>query len=127
MQGQRFGPAWFPGLIAGGLALCGAVLVVRGARSGAPWVALAEWTRERRPLAGFFSVIGGLLFYVLASPALGFHLTSFVLLLAGMRILGTRMAVALPVAVVAPVLIHLAFYKVLRVPLPWGVLERLAF
>jgi putative tricarboxylic transport membrane protein len=29
--------------------------------------------------------------------------------------------------VIATVLVHLAFYKVLRVPLPWGVLERWAF
>jgi putative tricarboxylic transport membrane protein len=31
------------------------------------------------------------------------------------------------VAIIATVVIHLAFYKVLRVPLPWGVLERWAF
>ena len=127
MQGQKYGPAWFPGIIAVGLAACGAALVVQGARSGAPWAELAAWTRVRRPVAGFFSVIGGLLFYVLAAGPVGFHLTSFAILLSGMRILGTRMSLALPVAVVAPVLLHLAFYKVLRVPLPWGVLERFAF
>ena len=27
----------------------------------------------------------------------------------------------------APLLIHLAFYKLLRIPLPWGLLERFAF
>ena len=127
MQGQRFGPAWFPGIIAVGLAGCGAVLVVRGARSAAPWMELAAWTQERRPLAGFLSVIVGLLFYVVASEPLGFHLTSFALLFVGMRILGTRASLALPVAVIAPILIHLAFYKAMRVPLPWGVLERFAF
>jgi hypothetical protein len=31
------------------------------------------------------------------------------------------------VAVIAPLVIHLAFYKGLRVPLPWGPLERWAF
>jgi putative tricarboxylic transport membrane protein len=127
MTGQRFGPAWFPGIVAAGLAGCGMVLVARGARSGAPWMELAAWTRQRRPVAGFFSVIAGLLFYVFASEPLGFHLTAFILLLAGMRVLGTRMALAMPIALVAPILLHLAFYKVLRVPLPWGVLERLAF
>jgi len=35
--------------------------------------------------------------------------------------------VVIPVAVLAPVVIHLAFYKLLRIPLPWGLLERLAF
>jgi putative tricarboxylic transport membrane protein len=31
------------------------------------------------------------------------------------------------VAVVATVAIHLSFYKVLRIPLPWGLLESYAF
>jgi putative tricarboxylic transport membrane protein len=127
MQGQKYGPAWFPGIIAVGLAACGAALVVQGARSADAWVAFSAWTRQRRALAGFFSVIAGLLFYVLAAGPVGFHITAFAMLLAGMRILGTRLAVALPVAVLAPILIHLAFYKMLRVPLPWGVLERFAF
>jgi putative tricarboxylic transport membrane protein len=32
-----------------------------------------------------------------------------------------------PVAIVGTILIHLAFYKLLRIPLPWGVLEPFAF
>ena len=28
---------------------------------------------------------------------------------------------------IAPILIHLAFYKLLRIPLPWGVFEQYAF
>ena len=43
------------------------------------------------------------------------------------RILGASWRTTILVAVVATVLIHLAFYKLLRVPLPWGVLERWAF
>ena len=35
MQGQKFGPAWFPGIVAAGLAVCGAILVARGVRSHA--------------------------------------------------------------------------------------------
>ena len=34
---------------------------------------------------------------------------------------------AVLVAAIATLLIHFAFYKLLRVPLPWGVLERFAF
>jgi len=64
---------------------------------------------------------------VLVADRVGFHLTAFVLLLAWLRILGARWGTALAVAIVAPVLMHLAFYKLLRVPLPWGVLERFAF
>ena len=127
MPGQKFGPAWFPGLVAGGLALCGVILVVQGVRSGAVLVALGDWTRRRRPVAGFVSVVAGLVFYVVASNAIGFHLTAVALTLLWLRVLGARWAVAIPVAIVAPIVIHLAFYKLLRIPLPWGVLERLAF
>jgi putative tricarboxylic transport membrane protein len=127
MPGQRFGPAWFPGIVAGGLVLCGAALVVQGARSGAPLFALDAWTRRTRPLAGYISVIVGLAFYVAAADPLGFHITAIALLLVWMRILGTRWALAIPVAIVAPIVIHLAFYKGLRIPLPWGVLKNFAF
>jgi putative tricarboxylic transport membrane protein len=33
----------------------------------------------------------------------------------------------LPLALFLPVLIHLIFYKLLRVPLPWGVLQGIAW
>ena len=128
MPGQHFGPALFPGLLGIGLAACGALLVVRGARAGgAPWVALAPWTRRARPVAGFVSVLAGLALYVVLAEPLGFHLTGFLLVLAWTLVFGARPALAVPVAIAAPILIHLAFYKLLRVPLPWGVLERFAF
>jgi putative tricarboxylic transport membrane protein len=42
-------------------------------------------------------------------------------------VLGAAWRVALPVAALATVVIHLSFYKLLRIPLPWGVLEPYAF
>jgi putative tricarboxylic transport membrane protein len=36
--------------------------------------------------------------------------------------LRVRQLVAVPLAIIMPVVIHLIFYKLLRVPLPWGVL-----
>jgi len=127
MSGQKYGPAWFPGIAAAGLALCGLALVYQGVKRRAPWMALDDWTRRRRPVAGFFAVIAGLAFYVVVSNPLGFHLTGVLLLVAWLRVLGARWPVTIVVAIVAPIVIHLAFYKVLRIPLPWGVLERLAF
>ena len=64
----------------------------------------------------------GLLLYVLASERLGFIVTGSVMLAALMLALKVRWVSALAVAVVATLLIHIAFYKGLRVPLPWGVL-----
>ncbi len=127
MPGQKFGPAWFPGLIAAGLGICGLALIFAGVRRGAPWLALPEWMSRRRPLAGVASVIAGLVFYFLAADTLGFHLTGVVLLAFWMRILGSSWRVAIPVAVVATAAIHLSFYKALRIPLPWGLLEQYAF
>lgn len=127
MPGQRFGPAWFPGVIAGGLGVCGLFLIVSGVRQGAPWIAMPDWVERRRPLAGVASVIGGLVFYLVAAEKLGFHLTGFALLFWWTRVLGASWRVAAVVAVVATVAIHLSFYKLLRIPLPWGVLEQYAF
>jgi putative tricarboxylic transport membrane protein len=127
MPGQRFGPAWFPGLIAAGLGLCGLFLIFAGVRQGGPWLALPGWTLRRRPLLGVGSVIAGLLFYILAADTLGFYITGTVLLAFWTRILGASWRVAAVVAMVATVAIHFAFYKMLRIPLPWGLLEQYAF
>lgn len=129
MPGQKFGPAWFPGLIAVGLFICGALLIVTRLRAAQaqPLIALPDWMRRARPVAGVASIIAGLVFYVLAADKLGFHLTATALLLLWSRLLGASWRLALPVALVATVVIHLAFYKLLRVPLPWGVFERFAF
>jgi putative tricarboxylic transport membrane protein len=127
MPGQKFGPAWFPGLIAAGLGMCGVLLVFSGARRRGPWLVLPHWMLERRPALGVAAVLGGLIFYILAADALGFHVVGTALLVFWMRVLGTSWRVAAAVAVIGTVAIHLAFYKVMRIPLPWGVLESYAF
>jgi len=127
MPGQRFGPAWFPGSIAAGLGICGVCLIFAGLRQRSPWVALPGWVTRRRPLLGVGSVIAGLLFYILAADTLGFHITGIVLLTLWMRILGASWRMAAIAAVVATVAIHLSFYKLLRIPLPWGLFEQYAF
>jgi putative tricarboxylic transport membrane protein len=127
MPGQKFGPAWFPGLVAGGLGICGVLLVASGLRQSSPWAEVPEWLRSPRARAGIAALLGGLLLYVLAADVLGFHLTGVVLLALWMRVLGASWRLTVPLAIVAAVVIHFAFYKLLRVPLPWGVLEAFAF
>ena len=68
-----------------------------------------------------------LLLYVFVVDTLGFHITAGALLLAWSRLLGASWRLALPVSLAATVVIHLAFYKLLKVPLPWGLLERVVF
>ncbi|MCP4739362.1 MAG: tripartite tricarboxylate transporter TctB family protein, partial [Bosea sp.] len=63
-----------------------------------------------------------LLFYVLAADRLGFILTAGLIVLVTSTALGARWKLSLPLAVLAPIAIHLIFSKLLRVPLPIGLL-----
>jgi putative tricarboxylic transport membrane protein len=127
MPGQKFGPALFPGLIAAGLAVCGALLVLRGLRSGEAMLRFAPWTRSPAMLGNFALVCGVLGFYALASDALGFIVTGLAVLLALFFKLRVPPLRAVTVALVATLVIHTLFYKGLRVPLPWGVLQSVAW
>ena len=127
MPGQKFGPAWFPGLVAAGLGVCGLLLVVAGLRGRAPWVQFPEWMHRQRSRAAVLAVLGGVVFYILAADKLGFFLTGMVIVALWVRVLGASWRMTSLMAVIAPLIIHLAFYKGLRVPLPWGLLEPWAF
>jgi putative tricarboxylic transport membrane protein len=63
-----------------------------------------------------------LLFYVAIADRLGFILTAAMIVYVTSTALGARWKVALPLALLAPIGIHLIFSKLLRVPLPPGVL-----
>ena len=127
MPGQKFGPAWFPGLIAAGLAICGVLLVGAGLRRHEPLIEVPQWLAHRRPRTAIAAILGGLIFYVLLAGTLGFHLTGVLLLGLWVRLLGASWRATLAVAIIGTIVIHIAFYKLLRVPLPWGLLEPWAF
>jgi putative tricarboxylic transport membrane protein len=133
IPGQNVGPALFPGILAGALVVCGLVLIGSGLRArraattASPWAAAPEWLRSRPQLIAFAVLVASNVFYLAAVNRLGFLPTAFVYLAALMWALRVRPAVALPVALVMALLIHYAFYKLLRVPLPWGVLQGIAW
>jgi len=129
IPGQQVGPALFPGLIAVGLCVCGTLLLLRGwrDRGSVPWLRAGAWTGSPRHVLAFATVIAGVLFYMLLSERLGFLITSTLVLAALMWALRVSPGRALLIAVVASLVIHFAFYKLLRVPLPWGVLTPLAW
>jgi putative tricarboxylic transport membrane protein len=125
IPGQNIGPDMFPGLIATGLAGCGVILLVRGVRelrAGDRLVAFGAWLRSPRHVVGFLLVCAAILFYVFTVQRLGFLVTATVLLLALFLQLRVKPWLAIVVALAASLVIHLAFYKLLRVALPWGVL-----
>jgi putative tricarboxylic transport membrane protein len=129
IPGQQIGPALFPGLVATGLAVCGVLLILSGVRKRAtePWYETAEWMRSGRHFVSFVAVVGGVAAYVLLANAVGFLIVAPVLLWIWFTVLGVRRRTAVVVAIVATVVIWYAFYRLLRVPLPWGVLTGYAF
>lgn len=129
IPGQQVGPALFPGLIAVGLGVCGLLLTVRGwkVRASVPMGRTEGWTRSPRHGLALAVLIGSVVFYILAANTLGFLLTVTAILTALLWVLGTSPMRSAVIAVVATLAIHFAFYKLLRVPLPWGVLTPYAW
>jgi putative tricarboxylic transport membrane protein len=127
IPGQKYGPALFPGVIAAGLGVCGLLLVRRGVRQGRPLVSGGAWLRSPALATNFLLVCGVLAFYAAFAGTLGFLITGVLCLLALFLKLRVRPLPAIVVAVAATLVIHTLFYKFLRVPLPWGVLERFAW
>ncbi|MBC5783250.1 tripartite tricarboxylate transporter TctB family protein [Ramlibacter sp. USB13] len=129
IPGQPVGPALFPGLIAAGLCICGVLLVAKGLRHRAEqhWLVWDDWVRSPRHVLAFVVLIGSILFYILAADKLGFLLTAAIILAALFLVLRVRPLGAITIAIVASLLVHFAFYKLLRVPLPWGMLQGVAW
>ena len=134
IPGQQVGPGLFPGLLGAALVVGGVLLFVLGlrqrARAGAgasPWASLPDWTRVPRARRAFAVLVAVNLLYLFAVDRLGFVLTGIVYLFALMASLGVRLPRAALLAIVFTVAVHFAFYKLLRVPLPWGVLQSVAW
>lgn len=129
IPGQQVGPALFPGLIAVGLCICGALLALKGwrERSETPWLRVGAWVRSPRHVLAVAVVVLGVVFYIATVDKLGFLIVSVSVLTALMWSLKVRPALALLVAVIATLVIHTLFYKLLRVPLPWGILTPYAW
>jgi putative tricarboxylic transport membrane protein len=127
MPGQSIGPALFPSLTGAGLVAFGAWMVVADRAAGGGWLRFDDWVRRPRMVANLVLVVVALVVYALVLPVVGFFVTSAVFLTTLMVTFGAPARRALPVAVVVTMAIHYAFYSLLRVPLPWGLLEAVAW
>lgn len=130
IPGQNVGPAAFPGLLASLLAVCSVLLIVKGLRAraaGEAWVTPGRWLRAWPQLRSFLVTLGSLLFFILTSDRIGFVPAAVGVLVAMFATLGVRRRLILPIAVIAVLVVHFVFYKGLRVPLPWGWLQPIAW
>jgi tripartite-type tricarboxylate transporter receptor subunit TctC len=120
LTAKRFGPMFFPAALAGALALV-TLGIALGSRRHRP-AADAREAAAAPPGAGwrFAEVLLFVAVYIALAETAGFILTAGLLLLAHLLRLGTRAAVAVPLAsLLVPAAYHL-FAVVLRVPLPRG-------
>jgi putative tricarboxylic transport membrane protein len=133
IPGQQYGPALFPGVIAAGLLACGVGLIFKGiagraARDAAArWIAWDPWVRSSRHVVAFVVVAVVNVFYIAFVDRIGFVIASVVYLGALFAVFRVRARWVVPLAIVVTLLIHYVFYKLLRVPLPWGLLQKVAW
>jgi putative tricarboxylic transport membrane protein len=130
VPGQPVGPNVFPLVIGTGLALCGLAIAFGIGHSFEEEEELipVEGGQPRQAPPGRFYGLRALLppalllFYVAVADRLGFIITAGLIVFVTSTALGARWKLSLPLAVLAPIGIHLIFSKLLRVPLPAGLL-----
>ena len=124
IPGQPYGAALFPRTVSIGLAIVSVLLILQGMRSGEPLLRVRGGANGR--LLAFTVTVASLFFYLLLSDVLGFIICSTLMLIALMWSYGVRPKLLLPLSLGGTLVIHTAFFKLLHVPLTWGVLERFA-
>ncbi|MET3844916.1 tripartite tricarboxylate transporter TctB family protein [Bradyrhizobium sp. OAE829] len=129
VPGQPVGPNIFPLVIGSGLALCGLAIALGIGRTfeEEEEIIPLEAGQARPPTGKLYGLRALLppallLFYVAVADRLGFIITAALIVFVTSSALGARWKLSLPLAVMAPVVIHLIFSKLLRVPLPAGLL-----
>ena len=133
MPGQDIGPSVFPTVIGAGLGLCGAMIALGIGRSyeeqAEADLAAHQDASQRADAASsrFYGLralipIALLLFYVVAADRIGFVPVAAIIIATMALSLGAHWRHALPLALIMPPIVHLLFSKLLRVPLPIGIL-----
>ncbi|QEL24180.1 tripartite tricarboxylate transporter TctB family protein [Bosea sp. F3-2] len=131
VPGQQIGPSAFPMVVGTGLVICGG-LIVFGIGRHFEEVAEADVVshaapEELAPLPAWRNWLALLppallAFYALVSETLGFLPTAAIMVLVASLAFGAKPKLAVPLAIIAPFAINLIFLKLLRVPLPGGIL-----
>ena len=125
--GQPVGPGAFPAAVGIALVASGALLLLKGLRKASSPVEPPQWTASSRLALNLVAALASVVFYALALDSLGFLITAALLLAVLFGTFGVPRRRILPLAVAVTLAIHFVFYALLRVPLPWGVLEGVAW
>ena len=121
VPGQKVGAGFLPMLVGAGLLLCALGLIVRSLR-GRAYAADSERATGSEHIGSALVIVGSVLAYIFLSERLGFLIIAPLCLMACFTAFRVGWQRALLWAVVGTAVVHFSFYKLLRVPLPWGVI-----
>jgi len=122
---QFYGPALFPTIIGWGFVVCGIFLVgsaMRRSRTAAGLISFADWRGTPRGLASVVLMLASILAFIYLGDLIGFQILSFVTLVALYMAAGRKVLKAAAIALIVTLVLDLLFRKLLRVPLPDGLL-----
>ncbi|MEI8146373.1 MAG: tripartite tricarboxylate transporter TctB family protein [Alphaproteobacteria bacterium] len=133
VPGQQVGPSVFPMVIGAGLAACGAAIALGIGSSfeeeetlvtAADVPEAASVPEEPIRYSALKTLVPPVLlfFYAMAVDGLGFWITAAIMVSCVALALGATWRWALILALGAPPFVHIVFAKLLRVPLPEGLL-----
>ncbi len=122
VPGQKLGAGFLPMLVGAGLLVCALALIVRSLRAAAYAGQGVEAARSEH-FGSSLVIIGAVVGYILLADRVGFLIVAPLCLVATFLALRVKLSHALLWALAGTLVVHLAFYKLLRVPLPWGVLR----
>ena len=115
-------------IVGAGLAVGGIASVWSGRKQrDVAWITWDDWLRRPRLVLKAGLVIAAVMVYALVVDTVGFFLTAFVFLAVLLLAFGVRPRWVAPLAGGTTVGLHIVFYTFLRVQLPWGWLEGLAW
>jgi len=123
VPGQKLGAGFLPKLVGAGLLLCGAMLVLRSLRGLAYAAGPGAEAPRREHFGSSLVIIAAVIGYIVFADRLGFLIVAPLCLVASFLALRVKLSHALLWAVAGTLVVHLTFYKLLRVPLAWGVLR----
>ncbi len=118
MQDGAPGPALFPRILSALLAVVGGIIIYQSTRPHEK----KALSYERSSMIKAALILVGIAAFVGLVHSLGFMITGGALMIGLMLMLGVRIRTALPTAIAITIVTFYLFEKVLRVPLPPGIL-----
>ncbi|KEO60398.1 tripartite tricarboxylate transporter TctB family protein [Thioclava indica] len=129
IPGQSIGSGLLPSIVAVGLMICALILIAKDLM-GTPRPKLIEagaWITDPRRILRVAIVLLGTASFIPFLDVIGFPVLSIAVLLAFLLALRVNVMTSVLVSVAASLAIHTLFSKVFLVPLPWGLLQSIAW